>query len=272
MSRPARAAAWLARGFLAVAACSSVAWGATTLPDFVDQTRLDGASDLILRNVPVSDAELGDLAPLLSRAAARTDCMPAIERSAAVIRLRFAENALVSGGRVDTRMGELDASVRKSLGCAPADPYLWAVLFWLRNIRQGLSDANFDLLRMSYRLGPNEGWIVVKRSAMALAMFDALPPDLSDAVVAEFARLVKTELYTEAIDLLKGPGWVHRGRLLAGLATVPQRNVDVLTRTMADIGYDLDRRSPAERRSLERKSHERPDELARMPPGAMARP
>ena len=107
---------------------------------------------------------------------------------------------------------------------------------------------------------------------MALAMLDALPPDLSAEVVAEFARLVKTELYTEAIDLLKGPGWVHRERLLAGLAAVPQRNVDILTKTMADIGYDLDRRSPAERRNLERKSNDRLDEPARMPPEAKARP
>ncbi|UGY21727.1 hypothetical protein [Bradyrhizobium septentrionale] len=267
-----RAGVWLARGLLAAAACSSVAWGATTLPDFVDQTRLDGARDVILRNVPISDAELDALGPALARAAARSDCMPAIDRSTAVIRLRLAENALASGDRVDARMGELDAAIHKSLGCAPADPYLWLVLFWLRNIRQGLTDANFDLLRMSYRLGPNEGWIVVKRSAMALAMFDALPPDLSGAVVAEFARLVKTELYTEAIDLLKGPGWAHREKLLAGLATVPKRNVDILTRTMADIGYDLDRRSPAERRSLEREPNFGRDELARMPSGAVARP
>ncbi|GKQ49989.1 hypothetical protein [Bradyrhizobium sp. Ce-3] len=267
---PRRAAAWLARGFLAALACSSVAWGATSLPVFVAETRLDGARDLILRNVPVSDAELDDLGPLLSRTAAETDCMPAIDRSVAVIRLRLAENALASGDRVDDRMGELDTAVRKSLGCAPADPYLWLVLFWLRNTRQGLSDANFDLLRMSYRLGPNEGWIVVKRSAMALAMLDALPPDLSDAVVAEFGRLVKTELYTEAIDLLKGPGWAHRDRLLAGLASVPQRNVDILTRTMADIGYDLDRRSPAERRNLQLKSDDRL--VAPMLPEARARP
>lgn len=72
---PGRAAAWLARGLLAAVACSSVAWGTTTLPDFVDQTRLDGAKDLILRNVPVSDAELDDLGPLLSRAVAEKDCM-----------------------------------------------------------------------------------------------------------------------------------------------------------------------------------------------------
>jgi hypothetical protein len=222
----------------------------TTLPVFVDQTRLDAAKDMILRNVPISDAELSALAPLLARAAARSDCVPAIDRSVAVIRLRLAENAFSSGqvDQVDARLGELDAAIRKSLGCAPSDPYLWLVLFWLRNTRAGLSDANFDLLRMSYRLGPNEGWIVEKRSHMALAMFDALPPDLAAEVVAEFARLVKTELYTEAVDLLKGPGWAHRDKLMAGLATVPKRNVDTLVKTMADIGYDLDGRSPAERR------------------------
>ncbi|GLH76763.1 hypothetical protein SSBR45G_16710 [Bradyrhizobium sp. SSBR45G] len=243
----------LLRTCIALIALSAVAWGIRCLPVFQDQSRLEAAKDLILRNVKVSDADLDALAPLLQRASDRIDCVPVVDRSVAIIRLRLAENALSSAtDTLDRRLSELDQAIRKSLGCAPTDSYLWLVLFWVRNNREGLRDDHYDLLRMSYRLGPNEGWIAVKRNAMALAMFEGLPPDLADAAIAEFARLVKSELYTEAIDLLKGPGWRLRDRLMAGLAGVPERNVGILVKAMSDIGYDLDSRAPVERRNRRR--------------------
>jgi hypothetical protein len=253
--RPSRAVAWLARLFFATTAIGSIAWGIVCAPVFFDESNLDGAKELLLRNVPLSDAELEGLGPALVRSAKRSYCVPAIDRSAAIVRLRLAENAFTNGQSeiVDARMNTLDQAINKSLGCAPADPYLWLVLFWVRNNREGISEKNFDLLRMSYRLGPNEGWVASKRNHLALAMFDVLPSDIAKDAIAEFSRLVKSELYPEAVDLLKGPGWSHRDVLMAGLSSVPQRNINILAKAMADIGYDLDSRSPAERRAQDHR-------------------
>lgn len=250
-----RAGIWGVRCFLALASLGSVAWGVFCLPVFLDQSRLEGTRDLILRDVPLSDAVLEQLNPLLERSASRSYCIPSYDRSAAIIRLRLLDNAFAAGrgDLVNVRMGDLDAAIGKSLGCAPADPYLWLVLFWLRDNRSGPSKENFDLLRLSYRLGPNEGWIASKRNYLALAMFDALPADLVTEAIAEFSRLVRTELYTEAIEILKGPGWPHRDRLLAGLSTVPDRNKTILTKAMFDLGYDIGKALPAEGRSPDRR-------------------
>lgn len=241
---------WLARGFLATIAVAAIAWGGVCLPVFVDQIRLDATRDLIIRTIPLRDEELMGLAPMLDRSAQRQHCVPAVDRSAAFIRLRMLENSFTPENHalIDDRMTALDGAIRKSLGCAPADPFLWLVLFWERNAREGYSAANLDLLRMSYSLGPNEGWIVRKRSQLALAMFDALPPDLAADVVAEFARLVKVELYTEAMEILAGPGWRYRDRLMASLADVPKQNVAILVKAMSDVGYDLGARAGPERR------------------------
>jgi len=54
------------------------------------------------------------------------------------------------------------------------------------------------------------------------------------------------------MEILSGPGWPHRDRLMAALASVPPRNVVILVKAMADTGYDLDALSAAERRNRER--------------------
>jgi hypothetical protein len=227
---------------LAAIALGSIAWGVACLPIFADDSRLAGARDLILNNIPLSDADLAPLQAVLDRTAARQTCVPALDRDAAVIKLRLAENAFAPDhiGLIDPRMTELENAVVKSLSCAPADPYLWLVLFWIRNQRNGLSERNFDLLRMSYRLGPNEGWIALKRGHLALTIYPALPSDLADQVVSEFARLVKSELYTEAIALMAGPGWPRRDHLLKGLAAAPERNRAIFLKAMKDLGHDVD--------------------------------
>jgi hypothetical protein len=236
------AGAWAVRCCLAAVALGSIAWGVFCFPIFADQVRLDSAKDALLREIPLSDAELVELEPLLERAASRSYCVPAVDRSAAIVRLRLLDNAFIAGQGelIDTKMADLNSAIVRSLGCAPSDPYLWLVLFWLRNNQTGFSPKNLDLLRMSYRLGPNEAWIISKRNHIALAMFDALPPDLATEAVGEFSRLVKSELYGEAVTLLKGPGWPHRDRLLAGLAAVPKQNVDILVKGMSDAGYELE--------------------------------
>ncbi|QDM24528.1 hypothetical protein FIU28_16935 [Tardiphaga sp. vice154] len=236
-----RAGLWLVRLALATSAVVAIVWGAFCLPVFFDQMRLEATQNLIIQNVPIGQEAVTSLMPLLDRAAARPDCIPAIDRSSAIIRLRIAESAPSSEShdQADGRMKALDHALRKSLGCAPADSYLWLVLFWTRNTRDGFTPANLDLLRMSYRLGPNEGWIVPKRSYLSLTLFDVLPPDLAAETRAEFARLVKSELYSEAMAILSGPGWPYRDMLMASLSSVPERNVAILVKAMADIGYEV---------------------------------
>jgi hypothetical protein len=92
---------------------------------------------------------------------------------------------------------------------------------------------------MSYSLGPNEGWIAVRRNRLALALFAVLTPDLQNKAVLEFAHLVDSGFVPEAADILTGPGWPVRERLLSRLAHVDELYREQFAKAVYQLGYDV---------------------------------
>ena len=95
--------------------------------------------------------------------------MPATTlRALAIVRLRLAEEAISDGDGtlIDQTLSTSETALRHSLSCSPTEPFLWFALFWTL-----LQQTNLKLLRMSYRLGPNEGWLSIRRSSLALAIY-----------------------------------------------------------------------------------------------------
>lgn len=125
---------------------------------------------------------------------------------AAVIRLRQAEDAIRAGDPevVDQRLDSLAGIVDETFRNAPDDPFLWLVRFSLDTTRNGLRPDGLRFLRMSYDLGPYEGWIALKRNPIALAAFPALPNDLAERAISEFVGLVRWGLVADASAIAAG--------------------------------------------------------------------
>jgi hypothetical protein len=143
---------------------------------------------------------------------------------AMIIRLRQAEDAQRSGNSdlVDQRLKSLSEIVDETFRNAPDDPFLWLTEFWLDATRNGMR-PNPRFLRMSYELGPYEGWVDIRRDGLALAVFSALPGDLAERAISEFVELVRWRLAREAAAIAAGPG-------------LPLRSV--LFPRLKDLGYE----------------------------------
>jgi len=161
--------------------------------------------------------------------------------AAAVINLRLLEQAITRSDlkNLDSLMIETDGMIRQSLADAPADPFLWTVLFWLENTRNGFNPARQGYLKMSYSAGPNEGWIAVKRNRIALAIYPSLTPDLAENAVSEFAHLVGSNYFGAAADILEGPGWPIREVLMSGLKDVDDISRQTFAKVIYRRGLDL---------------------------------
>jgi hypothetical protein len=229
------------RAFLVVLGCAACGWGAYCLPVFWRQSALERVAGRIIAQEAFKPEVLSALMPDVEAAEQAEQCRPSALRAAAIVRIRVAEEALsdVDLPSVDSQLSALSDSIRRSLACSPADPFLWAALYWVESSRNGFRPEYLGYLRLSYRLGPNEGWIALKRNRLAFAIFGQLPPDLAETVLEEFASLLNSGFADETVDILTGPGWPVRNLILPRLARVTEDQRQAFARTAYRRGYDI---------------------------------
>lgn len=228
-----------ARAIICLVGLASMIWGVYAVASLWWPTSLDRTAAQIIQGNTFQGDAIAALASSLDDLT--IESYPRALRSAAIIRLRALEKSMAEGGspELDEEQRKLDASIRRSLALTPADPFLWVVLFWLENARNGFSQSHLRFLQASYALGPNEGWVAVRRNRLALAIFPQLPPGLRPKVIREFAGLVQSGFIAQAANLLVGPGWPVRQRLLVGLRDVPQIPRERLAKAVRELGYDV---------------------------------
>ena len=211
-----------------------ILWGVLEIPALLQEFAIKKIAGRILVGEVYKPEILLKQASLLESTQKPELCRPSTIRSWGVIRLRIAEisdNSALGPAPVRTNLA-LDA-VRRSLACSPADPFFWLALYALE------PSAPLDYLTASYRLGPNEGWIALKRNPVAFANFDETPDDLRRMVVQEFVRIVEMDAFNDAMKIFVGPAWDQRELILSQMDQVPLRQREQLQAALTEAGYDV---------------------------------
>jgi hypothetical protein len=239
--KPPAFAAIALRTALGVFGGAAIVWALYAGPVFWRASPFESTAKYIVAGDTFKPAVLDAIDTRLTSADSSVGDRPATLYSAAVIRLRLLERAIADGEQeaIDAQMAHFTQAVRQSLSDNPSDPLLWSVLFWAENTRSGFKRGHLEFLRMSYATGPNEGWIGVRRNRLALAVYPQLPPDIAEAAVDEFARLIDSQFIAPAANILVGPGWPIRETLLARLKSVELANRQRFARTVYRLGYDI---------------------------------
>ena len=232
----------LARLFALVLGGAAIAWGLATIPIFWQQAPIEYVARHIIRGEPYNIEALMRQMPAVEAAEHSEICRPIALWSAAIIRLRLVEQVArekasqLNGAKL---MEMLDNSTRRSLSCSAAEPFLWLVLYWAENAQGRSMQDGAKYLRKSYQLGPNEGWIALKRNALAFTEYQTLPSDLKTNAVTELVALVNSEFYQPAADIFTGPAWPVRDAILRQLATLPPRRREEFARIVHNRGLDV---------------------------------
>jgi hypothetical protein len=216
------------RTLLALAGICAIAWAVGAITVFRANAGITDTAQRILSGDRFNSAQLGamrrDLAALPQKA-----LLASAERSAVTIRLRLLEDQLKqeqpktgTPGPVLSDIDELRSDVGTALALTPTDSFMWLAAFWLNRQRNQVAGNDVNLLRMSYSTGPYEGWIAVRRSALALSMLGRLPDELASQALGEFVQLLRSGLYADAANILAGPAWPVRDQLLEQLDQVDE--------------------------------------------------
>jgi hypothetical protein len=209
-------------------------WGFSEFSALREESTIKKIADRILVGQVYKYDILLKQASLVAATENPKPCRPVTVRSAAVVRLRLAEisdNFALGPAPVRTNLA-VDA-IRQSLACSPSDPFFWLALYALE------PSAPLTYLTESYRLGPNEGWIALKRNPVAFANFDELPDDLRRIVVQEFVRIVEMNSLDDAVKIFVGPAWDNRELIFSQMDQLPLRQRQQFQAALTGAGYDV---------------------------------
>jgi len=110
-----------------------------------------------------------------------------------LMEMPLAEAALRAGlvQAFDRHVLSLEARSRLVLSCNPRDSFVWLVVFTLETLHGRLNERSFDALSMSYETAPNEAWISIRRTGVAVPQLLIVPEPLQLKILSEFQQLIK---------------------------------------------------------------------------------
>jgi hypothetical protein len=218
----------------------SIAWAVFSIDVNLGAAPVVGAAEAVLGGETLNSETLGGFRRQSGpKSADRLRPAAALE-DLAVIRLRLLEMKLNGGGLQagSSDFADLETALTAALAKDPNNSFLWFADYWLSRVKRDDSGRGIESLRMSYAMGPNEGWIAQRRNPVALTNFSSLPPDLAEQALSEFVRLVKSRLYADATNILAGPGWPLREKLLSRLAPLDEVDRRAMSRELSKREID----------------------------------
>lgn len=243
---PIAAGNFFARTFVGLLGLGAVAWGGTLLPLFWQQAPLNRVSAEVLQGHTFRAQSLLDLAQQAASAGHSAFCNPATLHDAIIVRLVALEEAIATSDQtiIHSAYDPLYDATRAALTCSPTDSFAWLTLFWLEVGKHGYAADDARYMRLSYALGPNEGWIAHWRNQLAFAVFERLPTDLADEALDEFIKLVDTgpiyrQVYDQAAAIFTNAAPAVQSRIVEHLATADSVPRQVFARTLYDKGLDV---------------------------------
>jgi hypothetical protein len=179
---------------LVLVGAAAVLWSVISVPRALAERRLERLSDAMVDGERFDLEGAKRLIAYLDATAAERDCMRGGTTAVATIRLYWVGQAI----RTKDPKIQADASasaaeaIKTALACSPHQANLWFQLFWLESVADPApNDRKLALLRLSYELGPHEGWIASHRARRALTLYDALPKDIQSYATREFVLMVR---------------------------------------------------------------------------------
>lgn len=230
-------AAVVVRLFISSFGIVAIVWAVIVLPRFWTEAAAYQAASRIIAGDVYSQESLAALAASLE-SDGKSWVHPAALGPASIIQLRQTEEAIARGGRGDSksRLLTLDRAISNSLTSSPYAAYQWLAFYWTENRLNGFNPRYLQYLRMSYEVGPLEGWVALKRSRIALGLYAALTDDLKAAALSEFVALVRSQFYADAAEIVSNSTPVVRELLFAQLVQLKEANRQTFVKLLYEKG------------------------------------
>lgn len=232
----------LVRALGCIVGIGAILWGSSVFSSFRKDTSLHHVASEYLLGRGFGDKVIQDELKQVASAAPSLTCNPTELHDEVILHLAVFNNALggLNRSALNLDFAALQNSTRRALSCEPFDSFSWLTLFWLDSTQHGINPRNLTYLRLSYALGPNEGWIATWRNRLAIPNFAKLPPDLGEKALEEFVKLVDAGyLYSEAATIFASATPAVRQSLIERVKLANDVQRQIFARILYDKGFDV---------------------------------
>ena len=236
------AAQYLLRATVSLLGLAAIVWGGWLFPVFWNQAALARVASEVVQAHTFKSQSLLDEVGNAEPAQRSSLCNPTTLHDLVILRLSILNSAIAAASltQEEAAYTSLYDLTKKALACSPSDPFVWLALFWLDARRHGLQPDNERYLRLSYALGPYEGWIALWRNRLAVAVYAQLPADLADDAIGEFVKLVDTgRLYPETVAIFASAAPSVQNRMVENLKEAHLIPRQIFARALYDKGLDV---------------------------------
>jgi hypothetical protein len=230
----------IARGVTLVFGISAIFWSVQIFPTLMQQDAVKQIASEVLSGNRFKSGFLNKVIRE-NESAQASACNPSVAHDMVILSAAVVDEAATSADKtaIDRAYGQANDTARRSIACTPTDSFAWLTLFWLASAKQGFSPEADLYLRMSYRLGPNEGWISLWRNRLVMAIYSQLPGDLANEAVNEFIRLLETgRVYSDMANIFVGTTETARNRISERLKTSNATSTRIFAEVLSEKGVD----------------------------------
>ena len=167
-------------------------------------------------------AELSDAISVFQGARGRLRCRADLLRAGGTLLLASAQATPASAPDPE-RLQLAEEAFRESLTCASHQGNVWLVLAQISTARQGFDDAAVSMLSTSYKLAPNEAWIMPRRVAFIANAPGTIPDDLLSNMGKDVREILENPNWRTLVDIYGGSSQTGRLRILAAVENSPDK-------------------------------------------------
>ncbi len=166
--------------------------------------------------------ELSDAVSVFQDARGRLRCRADLLRAGGTILLASAQST--PGNTPDpARLQLAEEAFRESLACASHQGNVWLVLAQISTARQGFDDVAIGMLSTSYKLAPNEAWIMLRRVAFIANASGPMPDDLLSNMGRDVREILENPNWRTLVDIYSGSSQTGRLRILSAVENSPDK-------------------------------------------------
>lgn len=160
----------------------------------------------------------------------------------AIVRAALAEVAFQDDNAdfADKRLSAAEQAARASIACSPGSPRAWTILAWIEFLRHEDTPLLRVFLRKSFRSGAYEGWSLVRRMEILLALYPKLDAEELSDLKQSLDWLATFNLSDFIGELYIGAKPEGRSVIAEVLSNAPERTQKRAASAIRSGGEDID--------------------------------